>query len=240
MIDYMEELIGNTNFNQNKSIRQIVYESLRKTIISGIIPVGERIMEKTCADRLNISRTPVREALRMLEMEELVEYVPGVGIIVKRISYEDVIEIFKIRRNLEILAATAAMDNITKEEIEDIKKLIDLAEVENKNGDTEVVKRLFGEFNQKIYVASGMKRLNSMVSRLNEYLERFRTISMCDYDKRKQAIREHREILRAIVEKNKKCVESIIEKHLENSFEVIVAEIIKDEEKAESIQLEIV
>jgi ATP synthase F1 gamma subunit len=82
-------------------------------------------VEKEYADRLNISRTPVREALRMLEMEELVEYVPRVGVTVKRISKEDVLEIFKIRHHLEVLAATEAMDNITEEEIKDIEIKID-------------------------------------------------------------------------------------------------------------------
>jgi DNA-binding GntR family transcriptional regulator len=229
MMDYIDVLVKSTNFNQNIPIRQIVYESLRKTIISGIIPLGERIVEKEYAERLNISRTPVREALRMLEMEELVEYVPRVGVVIKRISSEDVIEIFKIRHNLEVLAATTAMDNITKEQIIEIEELSNLAERQNKEGKVEEVIELFGEFNLKMYEASGMKRLNGMISRLNEYLHRFRHISMADYKKREQAIKEHREILKAVVEKNKEGIDNIIKKHLENSIEVVIEEIRKHE-----------
>jgi len=225
MTNYMDEFVQNTNFNQNKPIREVVYESLRKTIISGEIPVGERIIEKEYAERLNISRTPVREALRALEMEELVEYVPKVGVIVKRITMEDVYEIYKIRQHLEVLAAINAMDNITKSEIVEIEELLSLTERKNEEGDVKEVIKLFGVFNQKIYEASRMKRLTSMISKLNEYLQRFRNISISDNARRESALRDHREILKAIVEKDKTNIEAIIKEHLEDSIKVVASEI---------------
>ncbi|MCM0650943.1 GntR family transcriptional regulator [Clostridium swellfunianum] len=231
MINYMDLLIQNTNFNQNKPIREVVYEGLRKTIISGIIPVGERIIEKEYAERLNISRTPVREALRMLEMEELVENIPRVGVVIKRISAEDVIEIFKIRHNLEVLAAIEAMDNITDKQLKDIEELLDLTEQKDKEGDVEEVIRLFGVFNSKIYEASKMKRLASMISKLNEYLQRFRNISISDDERRGKALKEHREILKAIAEKNKADIDSIIKKHLEVSLEVVMEDMKQQENR---------
>lgn len=224
MINYMDELVKDTNFNQNKPIREVVYESLRRTIISGVIPAGERIVEKEYAERLNISRTPVREALRLLEMEELVEYLPRTGVVVKRISVEDAIEIYKIRHSLEVLASINAMDNITEEEIRDIENLLDITEQKNKDGDVEEVIRLFGVFNTKIYEASRMKRLANMISRLNEYLQRFRNISISENERREKALREHRLILKAIAEKNKDQIDDIIKKHLEDSIEIVIAE----------------
>ncbi|GLC29886.1 GntR family transcriptional regulator [Clostridium omnivorum] len=224
MINYMDELVKDTNFNQNKPIREVVYESLRRTIISGVIPAGERIVEKEYAERLNISRTPVREALRLLEMEELVEYLPRTGVVVKRISVEDAIEIYKIRHSLEVLASINAMDNITEEEIRDIENLLDITEQKNKEGDVEEVIRLFGVFNTKIYEASRMKRLANMISRLNEYLQRFRNISISENERREKALREHRIILKAIAEKNKDQIDDIIKKHLEDSIEIVIAE----------------
>jgi DNA-binding GntR family transcriptional regulator len=225
MMDYMEELVKRTVFSQSKPIRESVYESLRKTIISGIIPVGERIVEKEYAERLNISRTPVREALRMLEMEELVENVPRVGIVVKRISVDDVIEIYKIRNNLEVLASITAMENITEEEIKEIEDLLDLTEQKNREGDIEEVMRLFAVFNSKIYEASKMKRLAGMISKLNEYLQRFRNISISENERREKALREHREILSAIVEKDKENIDEIIRKHLDFSMDIVLSEI---------------
>ncbi|MEG0775148.1 GntR family transcriptional regulator [Clostridium sp.] len=225
MLDYMDEFVKNTNFHQNKPIREIVYESLKNTIISGKIPVGERIVEKEYAERLNISRTPIREALRALEVEELVEYKPRLGVVVKRITMDDVFEIYKIRQHLEVLAAISAMDNITEDEIKDIEELLTITEEKNEQGDIEEVIRLFGVFNQKIYEASRMKRLTSMISKLNEYLQRFRNISISDNQRRESALKDHREILKAIVEKNKLEIEDIIKKHLEHSLEVVATEI---------------
>lgn len=225
MIDYMDEFVRNTNFNQSKPIRETVYESLRKTIISGIVPVGERIVEKEYAEKLNISRTPVREALSRLEMEELVEYIPRTGVVVKRISVEDVIEIYKIRHNLEVLAATTAMENITEDEIEEIEELLAITEQKNEEGDIEEVIRLFGEFNSSIYKASRMKRLAGMISKLNEYLQRFRNISIAESERREKALREHREIIDAIIRKNKNDIDDIVKRHLDYSLEIVIAEI---------------
>jgi DNA-binding GntR family transcriptional regulator len=222
MIDYINLLVRNTNLNQNKPIRQVVYESLRKTIISGIIPAGERLVEKTYAERLNISRTPVREALRMLEMEDLVENVPRVGVIIKRISVKDAVEIFEIRHSLEVLTLTEAMTTISEEEVKKISELIDLSEKENEEGNVEEVMKLFGEFNLRIYEASRMKRLNGMISKLDEYIQRFRAISMSSYDRRVQAIKEHREILQRVVEKDKGKIDCVIRRHLRHSLDVVI------------------
>lgn len=235
MSDYMDEFVRNTNFNQSKPIREIVYEGLRKTIISGVVPVGERIVEKEYAERLNVSRTPVREAIKLLEEEELVENIPRVGVVIKRISAEDVIEIYKIRHYLEVLAATNAMENITREEIMEIEELLNLTEQKNREGDVNEVIRLFGEFNSLIYKASRMKRLASMISKLNEYIQKFRDISVTDRERREKALVEHREILKAIAEKNTVDIDRIIQKHLDVSLEVVYSTMKSEEENFETI-----
>jgi DNA-binding GntR family transcriptional regulator len=223
MIDYIDEFVKNTNFNQNKSIKEIVYEGLRKTIMSGVVPVGTRIIEKEYAERLNTSRTPVREALKKLEEEELVEYIPRVGVVVKRISAEDILEVYKIRQHLEVLATVTAAENITKKEIQEIEELLDLTEAKNEEGDVDEVIRLFGKFNIKIYEASRMKRLTGMLSKLNDYIEKFRDISIADKERREMALIEHREILKAIVDKNTSTIEKIVKKHLDVSLDIVYA-----------------
>lgn len=225
MINFIDELIKNTNFNQSKTIREVVYESLRKVIISGIINAGERIVEKEYAEKLNISRTPIREALKRLEMENLVEYLPRIGAVVKRISVEDVLEVYKIRHNLEVLATASAMDNITKEEIKEIEELLDLTEQKNMEGDVEEVIRLSAEFNLMIYKASRMKKLAGMITRIDEYLQRFRDISISENERREKALKEHGNILKAIKEKNKEIIDELIKKHLQDSMEVVVAQV---------------
>ncbi len=225
MIDYMDEFVKNTDLSQNKPLREVVYESLRSTVISGKIPVGERIVEKEYAEKLNISRTPIREALKRLEMEELVEYIPRVGVVVKKISKEDVIEIYKIRHSLEVLATITAMENITSQEIKEIEALLDLTEEKNKEGAVDEVIQLFETFNSKIYAASKMNRLANMISRLNEYLQRFRNISISDEKRRENALVEHRNILKCIIHKDKTEIDGIIKRHLEDSLEVVLKEI---------------
>jgi DNA-binding GntR family transcriptional regulator len=222
MKDYMDLLVENTRFDKRKPIRQAIYESLRKSIISGIIPAGERLVEQTYAERLNISRTPVREALRMLEVEELVEYVPRVGAAIKRISKEDIIEIFEIRHNLEALAITEAMNSINKNEIREIYDLLSLTEKHNDEGNNEETIRLFGEFNSRIYETSKMIRLKGMINKLDEYFQRFRSFSMSTYDRRVQAIKEHRELLYMIGEKDKEQLNNILRRHLEHSRDAVI------------------
>ncbi|MBS4534740.1 GntR family transcriptional regulator [Clostridium sp. D2Q-14] len=225
MSEYMDEFVKNTDLSQNKPMRDVIYESLRSTIIKGKIPVGERIIEKEYADRLNISRTPIREALKRLELEELVEYIPKFGVVVKRISKKDVIEIYKIRHSLEVLAAVNAMENITSSEIQEIKDLLNLTEQKNNEGRVEEVIVLFGEFNFKIYKASKMNRLASMISKLNEYLQRFRDISIKDNKRRKSGLIEHKQILQAIIDKDKARVDKLIQRHLDYSLNIVLEEI---------------
>jgi len=224
---YMDKIQKSINFNQNKPIREIVYECLKENIIQEVIPVGERIIEKTFAEKLNISRTPIRDALKRLEQEELLENVSGRGLMVKKITINEVDEIYMIRLTLEVLAAKKAMENITESEISEIEVLLDLTEEKNKEGEVKEVIRLFAEFNEKIYEASRMKRLASMITKLKEYHQRFRDISMIEYKRREEGLREHREIFRAIAEKNDKDIEDIIKRHLNFSYELVVTELSK-------------
>lgn len=225
MYNWIDELVSNTDFSQNKPLRDVVYESLRTTIITGKIPVGERIIEKEYADKLKISRTPIREALKRLQSEELVEYIPKYGVVVKNVSKDDALEVYKIREALEILVINNTIDNITEDEICQIKKLLDLTEIKNSEGDLEEVQCLFKEFNTCIYKASKMNRLPLMISQLNDYLHHFRNISILDETRRKNAISEHKKILEAIVNKDRTAAEELIKKHLKDSLSIVLKEI---------------
>lgn len=218
----MEELIKNTDLSKNKPMRDVVYESLKEIIIEGKIPLGERIVEKEFADRLNISRTPVREALRKLEMDDLVEYIPRTGVVVKKIGKEDVIEIYKIRKVLEILAYKSAAENITKDKVKKIQDLLDETERQDQAGNVETVFAMFREFNNHIYDMSKMYRLKNMIDDLNQYLKRFRRISIGGEERRTQAIQEHRMLLDTLIKKDLTKMEQIIEKHLDSSLEIVV------------------
>lgn len=225
MYNWMDEFVNNTDLSQNKPIREVVYESLRGTLISGKVPIGERIVEKEYAQRLNISRTPVREALKQLELEYLVEYIPRIGVVTKQITKYDVIEIYRIRESLELLVISEAMENICPNEVKEISALLDLTESLNKDGKLDEVIDLFREFNSLIYKSSKMRRLPIMISNLNSYLQRFRNISILDDERREKALLEHRQILNAIISKDKALAEEIIKSHLNISLNVVLKEI---------------
>ncbi len=227
MKNWMDEFVKNTDLSQNRPLKEVVYESLRKTLIEGKVPVGERFIEKEYSDRLNISRTPVRESLKLLEVEGLVKYIPRTGVVVNRITRDDVIEIYKIRNSLELLVVTEAMKYVTEDDIKNISNLLDETEKANSEGNIDEVIKLFSKFNSELYELSNMKMLPNMISNLNSYLYKFRTISIEDDNRREKAIIEHRHILNAILSKDRDLAEMIIKKHLYDSLDVVLNEISK-------------
>lgn len=225
MKNWMDEFIANTDLSQNRPIKEVVYESLKKTLIESKIPIGERFIEKEYSDRLNISRTPVRESLKQLELEGLVKYIPRTGVVVNRITREDVIEIYKIRSSLEFLVATEAMKYIQQSDADKIYKLLDETEIANKENNIEEVIRLFSVYNTELYELSHMKILTTIISNLNNYLHKFRKISIEDKVRRENAIIEHRNIIKAILNKDRDLAEVIIKKHLYDSLDVVLLQI---------------
>ncbi len=206
-----------TDLKNIKPIRDIVYEQLRKAILEGTIKPGERIVENEYADMLNISRTPVREALRKLEIEGFVEYIPRKGVIVKGFSLKDIIEIFEIRKALECLAVKHVVENISDEEIEALKEIIKKMEEAGKEDNYERIVDICQHFHQSILDASSMPRLQSMISTLQEYLERFKRVTLAKDTRRTSAIKEHKEIMQAIIEKDVSKAEELTIKHIDAS-----------------------
>lgn len=222
MDEYFGALIGLIDLSQNKPINQIVYEGLRTAIIKGIIPVGERINEKEYSLRMNISRTPIREALRRIEEEGLVEYIPRYGTVVKKVTKSDVEEIFKIRLVLEILAATNAMHVMTEEQFVEMESLLEKTAEINRSGDFKRVIGLSGEFNSMVFRFSQMPRLESILTKLKDYLTRFRDISLYDPERRIQALEEHVYIYQCMRGQNEELVGTVIKEHLERSRDFII------------------
>lgn len=198
-----------------KPIRDIVYENLKKAILDGQLKSGDRIVEKDFAEKMNISRTPVREAIRKLETEGLVEYIPRKGVVVKSFSVDDIIEICDIRKSLECLAIKQIIKKITAVEIKKLTALIEAAEEANKKGDAETVIKATKEFNEMILNTSKRPMLISILNTLEEYLERFRRVTLSDEERRITAINEHKGIFQAILNKDVKQAENLVIKHID-------------------------
>jgi DNA-binding GntR family transcriptional regulator len=228
----MKEVIKLADLSQNKPLNEIVFEGLRIAIIKGIIPVGERINESVYAEKMNISRTPVREALRRIQEEGLVEYVPHYGVVVKKITIEDAVEIYQIRKALDILATQNAMKIMTEEQFDEMKALLEKTDEADARGDYKEVIELSRQFNDMIYEFCRMPRLDVIVKKLRQYLMRFRDISLTENDRRRKALDEHWLLYQNMRQKNYEQVAIITSEHLDYSEKFILKEMRRIEEEA--------
>jgi DNA-binding GntR family transcriptional regulator len=231
--EYIKEVIKLADLSQNKPLNEIVFEGLRNAIIKGIIPVGERINESVYAEKMNISRTPVREALRRIQEEGLVEYVPHYGVVVKKITIEDAVEIYQIRKALDILATQNAMKIMTEEQFDEMKALLEKSDAADARGDYKEVIELSRQFNDMIYEFCRMPRLDVIVKRLRQYVMRFRDISLTENNRRRKALDEHWLLYQNMRKKNYEQVAIITSEHLDYSEKFILKEMRRIEEEAD-------
>lgn len=216
------------NLESYKPLRELVLEAIREAIISGALKPRERLMEIQLADELGVSRTPVREALRKLELEGFIVMVPRKGAYVADISMKDVADVFEIRIALEGLAAALAAERITDEELEEMERhLVVKAEAIGKN-DMEKLVEVDTKFHEALYGASRNDRLIAIINNLREQIQRFRTSSLAMPGRMKQSLDEHRSIVEAIQSRDVALARQAAQEHIENA-ESIMIESMKNE-----------
>jgi DNA-binding GntR family transcriptional regulator len=199
-----------------RPIREIVLERLRKVIIEGSLEPGDRLVETTVAENMGVSRTPVREAFRQLEIEGLAENIPRKGTVVKGISKKDILEIYEIREMLEGLGARLACLNISSLQIESLKDKISKMEQLVDTNDSTGYWDLHGEFHDIILYASGNRRLIDQMKQINEYLTNLRKLTLVMDKRRRGAMEEHKKLIRAFEEKDDMLSEKIGREHVVN------------------------
>jgi len=200
-----------------KPLREIVYETLRDAIINQILKPGERLMEIQLADEMGVSRTPVREAIRKLELEGLIVMVPRRGAYVAGISMKDIHEVFEVRGALEALAAKLAAERITNEELEEMeRRLVQEAEETVANNLRSIVE-IDTSFHELLYKAARNSRLIQFINNLQEQLHRFRSASLARPGRSKTALEEHKKIVEALAERNAKLAEKLAIEHIGNA-----------------------
>ncbi|PKM90749.1 MAG: GntR family transcriptional regulator [Firmicutes bacterium HGW-Firmicutes-12] len=204
-----------------RPIRDIVYENIRKAILQGVMKPGERIVEKECAERYRISRTPVREALRKLEIEGLVQYIPRKGVVVKAINLEEIEEIYAIRIALESIAIEAAIERISEADIERLQDITMKMEKYEDAGKMEELLATCNEFNDVLLRAAAMPRLLAIINSQKDSLQRFRGITLSRDIRRSKAISEHKEILKTVMDKDKEKAVKYVRIHLEGARQTL-------------------
>ncbi len=200
-----------------KPLREIVFEHLREAIIGGNLRPGERLMEMQLAEEMGVSRTPVREAIRKLELEGLVIMVPRRGAYVSDLSIKDVAETYEIRAALEALAAGLAAERITADESEELERILVSIGQCIANNDLDRSIELDEQFHNVLYRASKNERLVQIINNLREQIQRFRATSLGTPGRLEAVFSEHTKIAEAISDRNAALAERLAMEHIENA-----------------------
>lgn len=208
---------------ESRPIREIAYEVLKHAIITGQIPAGERIVETDYADRLHISRTPLREALRKLERDGLVEYVLRRGVVVRAFTMEDVEEIYTIRNALEMLTLPAIIAKATDEDIADLKARLHEMDAVQEAGDIETLSPMARAFHARLTSICGQNRILRVIEGQDEFIKRFSAMAIRQEDRRAQAHEEHYRLVEYIEARDLENLQTLMRKHIERSKENCLA-----------------
>lgn len=202
-----------------KPLREIVFEYLRQSIVEGKLEPGKRLMEIQMAEQLGVSRTPVREAIRKLELEGLVVMVPRKGAYVADISIKDVLEVLEVRVALEGLAASLAAERMSDEEIDKLAFICEEFENYYKKGDIDGMIQKDVDFHDCIFNATGNNKLNQISQSLREQVYRFRVRYISRYNKAKELVIEHAAIFNAIKNRDPQSAYKCGTEHIESLTE---------------------
>lgn len=219
----MEKRLAPIRLDSYQPLREVVCETLRDAIRKGVLKPGERLMEIQLAEELGVSRTPVREAIRKLELEGYVIMMPRRGTYVANLSIRDVNEVFEIRMCLESLASGLAAERITEEELESLQRLLVQIGEYMERGDMDKIVETDMEFHDLLYQASRNTCLVGIIFNLREQLTRFRTKSMSFPGRLAATLEEHRNIVEAIAQGDVKAARKAAEIHMERSEQTLLA-----------------
>lgn len=196
------------------SLRGRVFNKIREDILSGNYRQNEELKEATIGNELGVSRTPVREALRQLELEGLVNIIPNKGAYVTGISKKDIQDIYIVRSYLEGLCAKWACENITKEQLEALEENVYLSEFHAKKENHEQLLELDNKFHEIIYDASNSKILKHVLSDFHHYVQRIRKITLSSTPRALKSNIEHNAIVEAIRKRDGVMAEKLAHEHI--------------------------
>ena len=202
------------------SLRGRVFNRLREDILSGKYEEHEELKEVAIGEELGVSRTPVREAFRQLELEGLIQIVPNKGAYVTGITADDVRDIYMIRSSLEGMCARLATENITTEQLEELEENVYLASFHASKGHMEQMAELDNRFHHILYEACDSKMLQKLLQDFHQYVMRIRRKTLST--KERGSNEEHRLIMEAIKVKDAKEAERLATLHMNNAYDNMV------------------
>lgn len=213
-------------------LRDVVFNTLRKAILTGELKPGERLMEIHLANKLGVSRTPIREAIRKLELEGLVIMIPRRGAEVAQITEKSLKDVLEVRRALDALCVELACDRISAEEQEQLKKACDEFVRATETKDATIIAKADVAFHDIIVQATGNQRLIQLINNLSEQMYRYRFEYIKDEIRHDSLIEEHKIIYESIVKRDKKKAADTAKLHIDNQEKSIIRQIRLEQEQA--------
>ena len=194
-----------------------VFHEIEKAILDGDFAPGDSLIELKLSAELGVSRTPVREALRQLELEGLVKTIPNKGALVIGVSEQDIEDIYTIRMHIEGLAARWAAEKIRDDELETLREVMELQEFYASRGDIVQVWQLDTRFHGIIYDCCRSRPLRQTLSSLHHYIQKARELSFKTAGRIKDSVQEHRNIYEAIARRDGESAETLTAEHIRNA-----------------------
>lgn len=217
------------NMNAYLPLRDVVFQTLREAILKGDLRPGERLMELQLAAKLGVSRTPIREAIRMLEQEGLAVTIPRKGAEVARMTEKNMEDVLQIREALDDLAVQVACDKMTEEQLKNLTLAMKNFENAIQTGNLSKIVAYDVEFHDIIYESTDNPKLVTLLNNLREQIYRYRVEYLKGKENYPMLIKEHKTILEALREKNKERVADAMRNHIRNQAEA-VKNIIREQE----------
>lgn len=203
-------------------LRDVVFNTLRRAILKGELKPWERLMEITLADKLGVSRTPIREAIRKLELEGLVVMAPRKGAKVASITERDLNDVLEVRKGMEVLAISLACKRITGEELEKLETIEQSFQKLIESGNLTELAEMDVKFHDTIYQATNNQRLVQLLNNLREQMYRYRMEYLKDIAVRRTLAEEHKAICRALRERDEQQAEQYVSIHIDNQQKAII------------------
>lgn len=222
----MERNTLRVNMNEYLPLRDVVFNTLRQAILKGELEPGERLMEIQLAEQLGVSRTPIREAIRKLELEGLVLMIPRKGAEVARISEKSLRDVLELRRSLEELAIELACQRMSEEEIDELERAQKAFQEAVAGTDVMLMAETDEKYHEIIYLGTDNSRLVQILNNLREQMYRYRLEYIKDADKRQILLIEHDNILKAVRGRRVAEAKAAMREHIDNQ-EITVSKNIK-------------
>lgn len=217
MLDMLQQ-----NMDEYLPLRDVVFNTLRQAILTGELKPGERLMEIHLADRLGVSRTPIREAMRKLELEGLVVMIPRKGAQVARITEKNLKDVLEVRRALDMLAVKLACDRMDDETKKELREACDEFATVIQNNNTKDITEADVRFHDVILKSTGNDRLIQLVNNLAEQMYRYRLEYIKDSAYHNRLVKEHEAIYEAIMNNEKEKAAEAVVIHIDNQERTII------------------